>query len=258
LVIFGIYDNEPNDGEGGECLRRYPTVLGGLYTDVFGVDIKVRPTVEASCHVEVTMMQRTLAVATSAAYLYTAALWGQPPAAPLGDSPTCGYDRQALLQLDQRAFDQDMNGGWRALARRDECIGVAADLIRQYREAQDTNPLMLYWHEGQLRATIGQTEQAIALFEQSREVRDAPPAAKLYVEAWNLYVQATIAFLRQDQPALVRARESLAALPLPEEFSPPTPQLQWPLNLNVVDMLVACFGRPYKEAYGRCAQVRPN
>lgn len=201
------------------------------------------------------MMQRTLALfASSAAYLFATALWGQLPTELPNGSATCSYDREALLALDQRAFDQDTNGGWRAIARREECVGVAADLIRQYREARDANPLMLYWHEGQLRATIGQTEQAIALFEQSRHLRDTPSVPKLYVEAWNLYVQATIAFLRRDQTELLSARESLAALPSPEGFSPPASQLQWPLNLNVVDMLVACFDRTYKEAYGRCAQ----
>jgi hypothetical protein len=76
-------------------------------------------------------------------------------------------------------------------------------------------------------------------------------------------VDATIAFLRGDRPALLAARTALAALPRPADFAPRDVQgrpvaMNWPPNLNVVDGLLACFGRPYAEAYGGCAApVRP-
>jgi hypothetical protein len=45
----------------------------------------------------------------------------------------CEFDREKLLALDQDAFDQDMNGGWRKLGNVPKCQSVAADLIRDYR-----------------------------------------------------------------------------------------------------------------------------
>ena len=161
-------------------------------------------------------------------------------------STRCDYDRTAMLALDQRAFDQDMEGGWRRLARDPACRIAAADLIRAYREAHGPGGGILYWHEGQLRAGAGQTEAAIALFHQSRNPDDP--------FGWDHYVDASIAFLRRDRAALLAARDALARLPRPSDFEPRDPQgrpiqLAWPPNLNVVDALVACFGRPYEEAY---------
>ncbi|MEQ8433194.1 MAG: hypothetical protein RIA71_03045, partial [Oceanicaulis sp.] len=49
----------------------------------------------------------------------------------------CGVDEDrlaALLALDQDAFDQDMNGGWRVVARQDSCRAAAADLIEVWRD----------------------------------------------------------------------------------------------------------------------------
>ena len=162
----------------------------------------------------------------------------------------CSYDRKALLALDQRAFDQDLDGGWRAIARSEPCIEVAADLIRDYRQTHSLESEILYWHEGQLRAQAGANEEAIELFERTHRPREDP-------SGWNQYVDATIAFLQDDRVALLNARGALSRLPRPPGL--PTRNrsgnpISWPPNLNVVDMLVACFGRPYKEAYGGCEQ----
>lgn len=176
----------------------------------------------------------------------------QAPATQADKTDICSYDRSAILALDERAFDQDLNGGWRTLARQEPCLEVAADLIRDYRESHGLESTTLYWHEGQLRATHGATAEAIQLFEKSRDVSGAD------FWGWNIYVNATVAFLNQDKVALVNAREELARLPKPDDWQPPRdPQgnlmdFTWPPNLNVVDMLVACFGQEYKEAYGRC------
>ena len=49
------------------------------------------------------------------AFAIAAALAAAPAAAP------CTYDRDRLLSLDQKAFDQDLEGGWRALANDPRC-----------------------------------------------------------------------------------------------------------------------------------------
>lgn len=175
------------------------------------------------------------------------------------DSPPCFEDRAALLALDQDAFDQDMNGGWRAVAARSHCVGAAADLLHDYREQQIAAGVgpgglsILYWHEGQLRAGLnGRAEmtRAIALFEQSRKQEDSA--------GWNLYVDGTIAFLKQDADGLKSARAELAALPLPDWFAEAVVNTEklygftpkWPPNLDVLEAFQRCLGKTYNEAYG--------
>ncbi|MFZ5748050.1 MAG: hypothetical protein ACOY45_10415 [Pseudomonadota bacterium] len=167
--------------------------------------------------------------------------------APVGAD--CSYDRAAMLALDEDQFDQDLDGGWRALENRG-CLAEAADLLRAYRDAVPRrSAALLIWHEGQLRATMGQTDQAIALFEQARK-----PVAEDSI-GWNHYVDGSIAFLRHDRPALQAARDRLAQVPPPAErptftLNGQTVTPPWPLNLNVLDGFLACFDRSYADAYG--------
>ncbi|MEV8693194.1 hypothetical protein AB0014_25850, partial [Klebsiella pneumoniae] len=85
---------------------------------------------------------------------------------------SCGYDRAVLMALDEDSFDQNPKGGWRSLSDR-KCYAEAAHLVRAYREAKRRKrPSILFWHEGQLRALLGQTDAAVALFDAARE----PPA----------------------------------------------------------------------------------
>jgi hypothetical protein len=182
------------------------------------------------------------------AFLLAAAVAAAPPSNP------CAYDRERLLALDEHAFDQDMQGGWRTLAFKSQCSLVAADLLRDYRAAHHSTSSILLWHEGQLRADAGQTRAAIALFEKSRKGGEDAD--------WNLYVDGTIAFLERDRPGLVTARNSLAALPRPADFKPTGPDgkplnIAWPPNLNVLDGLLACFGRSYDKAYGNPRCMKP-
>lgn len=165
-------------------------------------------------------------------------------------------ERARLLALDQQQFDQDMSnggGGWRALENRPGCERAAADLIRDFRKAHGNARGILSWHEGQLRAAAGDYEQAVPLLDQGREPGDSV--------AWNLYADATIAFLRRDRAALLQARERLAAVQ-PDAgvvvtdgtITVQTPKgdtikIKWPPNLEVVDALVRCFDKPYKAAY---------
>lgn len=165
---------------------------------------------------------------------------------------SCGYDRAAMLALDQAHFDQDMTGGWRQL-NNIGCDAEAADLIKLWRETHAERDGILYWHEGQLRANANQTTAAIALFEQARKTRKEDHGF-----GWNLYVDGTIAFLHHDRKALALARDRLARLPKPAGFAPIGPDgkpltIAWPLNLQVLDGFLACWGRPYKKAYA-CAK----
>lgn len=168
-----------------------------------------------------------------------------------GQSPQpseCDYDLKAMMELRITAFDQDPNGGWRALARRPACKGEAAELIRIYRSRQESFLSMLFWHEGQLRASRGEIGEAVALFEKAKRPADD--------SGWNAYADATIAFLKKDKAALLEARERLLQTPKPPEQQwvdangKPRAAPKWPMNIDVVNALVACFGKSYDEAYG--------
>ncbi|HPF21909.1 MAG TPA: hypothetical protein PK417_00430 [Hyphomonas sp.] len=184
---------------------------------------------------------------------------GQPdtvqaaPEVPLAEDGTpCVTGREQLMAMDYWTFDQDP-AGYQAVYARAGCRLAAADLIRDYHAAlrekgepvtrtfpqgtitfgENGEVSSLYWHEGQIRAFAGQTDQAASLFRKSIDSDQYRNAAKLH------YAQATIAFLENDLDALSSERAVLAAI-APEND----------LNLSVVDGLIACFGRSYKDAYG--------
>ena len=70
----------------------------------------------------------------------------------------------------------------------------------------------------------------------------------------------TVAFLNGDRAGLEAARARLAATPEPDNWAEVTAsfrekynvQIKWPMNLDVLDGLIACFGKSYDEAYGDC------
>ena len=182
--------------------------------------------------------------------------------APALERADCSYDRAAMLALDENAFDQDLGnggGGWRALEGKPGCEQATADLLAAYRAAHPDGSTMLAWHEGQVRAGLGQDEQAIALFDAARK------PAEQDLAGWNLYVDASIAFLKHDRPALQAARDALAKVAYPggegmptlkdgyleiaAEGGRPAMKVRWPPNIDVVDGFLNCFEKPYKEAY---------
>jgi len=197
-------------------------------------------------------MQVRLATAVAVcAILATAA-----PAA--AEAPDCPHDREALLALDVVAFDHTLNAGWRPLADVAGCEGVAADLIAEYRKRHEARlrpdqRLGLAWHEAQLRAATGDYARAIPLFEA------ALPARERNEDRW-FYGQATLAFLRGDRARLEAVRAEYARLPKPDWFDKEAERIKaqegadlaWPMNLHIVDGLIRCFGRPYREAYAGC------
>lgn len=162
--------------------------------------------------------------------------------------PRCAYDRDTVLALDPWAFDQGPDG-WRRLEQIEGCDEAAADLIRLYRSMHgQSGNTTLYVHEAYSRAFAGETGRAIELFELAKHDDDA--------FGWNIYMDAVIAFLREDRASLVDARARLAGLPIPPDLdvrdrdgNPVDISATWPDNLNVVDNLVRCFGRSIAEAY---------
>lgn len=176
----------------------------------------------------------------------------------LGDS--CAYDEEAMLALDEAAFDQSLpNGGWRAIGNIPGCEVAAAELIAAYRVQHPTASSTVAWHEGQMWAAAGLHEKAIPALESARKDPARDPAG------WNHYVDATIAFLAGDREALEQARDRLAAVPfdetsgvpplvdgfieLPTQAGQPPLRMRWPPNIEVVDGLLNCFGKPYNDAY---------
>lgn len=171
--------------------------------------------------------------------------------------PVCTFERASLLKLEEKSFDQDLEGGWRKIAY-SGCKKQAADLIRDWRRIHNSKSKTLYWHEGQLRAEIGKTTAAIKLFKKSIKTPEEDAGF-----GWNLYVEGSIAFLNRDKDGLLAARNSLAALPKPEgldrmvdvDGNPVT--IKWPMNLHVLEAFIACWDKPYSAAY-RCANDKKS
>ena len=162
--------------------------------------------------------------------------------------PDCSYDLDEMLSLDRQAFDQDETGGWRPLSDAG-CHAEAAELIREWRHEKRDHKQILYWHEGQMRAFAGQTEDAVALMALTYKTEDLNSAF-----GWNYYADGTIAFLTRDREGLALAMERLAALPVPDDLKATaadgsTTAMDWPPNMHVLQALERCWDLPYAEVY---------
>jgi len=164
---------------------------------------------------------------------------------------SCKFDRATLSQMAPKVFDEDEKLGWRAVAQNPECVGLAADLISEYRAshwaALSPSALHLsYWHEGQLRAAAGQNARAKRLLLAGVDPNGFGD--------FEDYALGTVAFLDHDLAALKAARARLAAEPEPADFVATAEKyhIKWPLNLDVLDHLIACFDQPYETAYDNC------
>jgi hypothetical protein len=182
----------------------------------------------------------------------------------------CQYDRDAMLSLDENSFDQDLSnsgGGWRSIGNIQGCEAAAGELISAYRAKHPSSGSVLAWHEGQMFASANQYSRAIPLLEIARK-DPAEDAA-----GWNHYVDATVAFLQRDKAALMAAKGKLAATPYPEgtgmppikngyiEFpaqpGQPVMKIHWPPNIDVVEGLINCFDKSYREADGTSCRPTP-
>jgi len=174
----------------------------------------------------------------------------------------CAYDRATMLALTPEKFDQDKQGGWRPLAAKPSCRAAAVELLAAYRKAhwRELAPWQLhisYWHEGQIRALMGQNTEAVPLLLAGVDPAQAIDPAD--------YALGTVAFLQHDLEALRAARGRMAAQPRPAWFDKVAAEMQarehvtpqWPPNLDVLDGLIACFDKTYDEAYGDCRPKAP-
>ena len=149
-----------------------------------------------------------------------------------------------LLNLTYDKFDQTSGEGWRALGEGLEDYLGAAKLIDQY-VVSNANLLdarqirILNWHAGQMYAFAGDVNLARQRFIESidpNEPKDNPIL-------WNDYVLATIAFLDKDLGELKKHKKVISEGPVFNGRH---------ANLDVVDGLIKCFDRTYKEAYSQC------
>lgn len=214
-------------------------------------------------------MVRVLVLRLASAILALVASAGAGQAAAPGTGD-CAYDEAALLALGYRDFDQDLTpGGWRAVAARPGCSRAAAALIARWREAhgQGLSPgelQVLWWHEGQVLATAGDYDAAIERLLKARTFRDErpPPPGTPAEEAemqgamtavQKVWEEATIAFLRRDRAALEAARARMLAVPEPGQYAKVREafrrqtgvRMAWPLNIEGVERMAACFDHPY-------------
>lgn len=151
-------------------------------------------------------------------------------------------ERAEFLALGYREFDQRPGEGWRGLAggpdERLACALTVAELIDEYARTNAEklthfNLRILSWHAGQFYGFADRTNLARDRFIASMnpdEAEDAPP--------WNAYVRATVAFLDGDLDEIQRQRAVIVAT-------------ESQMNLEVVDRLIAGFGKSYAEAYSR-------
>jgi hypothetical protein len=116
-------------------------------------------------------------------------------------------EREALLSLPYKEFDQTPGAGWRTL-QKDKRWREAAFLIEEYlqrhRELPPIPSGMLHFHAAQLWATVGENQRAIAHLKQAR--RDREPG-------YNEFADAMRAFLERDRHELLVIRARVAQYP---------------------------------------------
>lgn len=159
---------------------------------------------------------------------------------------SCEARADAMLDLSFEVFDQGPDG-WRSLDGSLACPESAHEVLAEYRNRhRDTltppNISLLMWHEAQVRAAQG---------DQSTAVRLMREAAFTGEPDWQrLYREGSIAFMEGDRRRLTAARDELASLPRdPMLKGLNGGEVEWPPNLDVLDGLVSCFGKPYSVAY---------
>lgn len=143
---------------------------------------------------------------------------------------------QTDLSLSYQEFDQTEGKGMRALAYVG-CEKEAADLIVAYIKKNQATQISLSWHVAQLRASAGETTDAIQYARLS--LIKAEDDAKKPMR-WNDYVLATIAFLQKDKAAFLRHYEKVKQ---GKDLHAGNA-----MNLLLLDQLLQHFDQSYSQA----------
>lgn len=183
-------------------------------------------------------------------------LAGPPPPSPAQAEPAVvcppsAAEKERLLSLPLRNFDQAHNEGWRPYGYAD-CHIIAADLIDGYIQRHAPPPkdeTTLRWHQAQMLANAERRAAALKAMQRVVLLDDQRKAEP----GWRLYVAGSMAFLRGDRPALA---EAVSELDAHARTQTGLGQLGAMLNLNTLRGLERCFGKPYRQAYGApCADA---
>lgn len=123
-------------------------------------------------------------------------------------------NEELMLQMSPWDFDQSENG-WRKLDKEGDLIG-AANLLRTYislneekiagqKEEPKVDIQIMYFHVGQLLASVGQRHfsEALNFFTKGFYEREH--------ESWNAYVSGTIGFLESDKDKIDAALDILGS-----------------------------------------------
>lgn len=156
----------------------------------------------------------------------------------------CSHD-EAIFKMSSDRLDQDMASGWRRIASEPGCKLPAANVIRIYRTQMAARIRTMWWHEGQLHAVEGGTRVAIRLMKKLR----VPRSQK--VLSVNLYVNATVAFLKKNRLAFLIARDRLSGMPEPDDWDQ-----EWPPNGRVITTFGLCFNGACQAAYEQACKIR--
>ncbi|MDP5208375.1 hypothetical protein [Microbulbifer sp. 2205BS26-8] len=177
------------------------------------------------------------------------------PLMSYGGDQSCviGKEEKArVIRLEFWEFDQSQTDGWRPFYEAG-CYQIAADLLIEYvnmNPALANKHVILNMHAGQMLASTGNYEKAKNYFSMSY----SPMKDKAWIN-WNAFVDATIAFINSDMPGLKSAKEKIELQEtITKEAYPNFPEYWWgkKMNLDVVNGFIACFDKPYVEAYENC------
>lgn len=166
-----------------------------------------------------------------------------------------GCVQNKYLDQDYKSFDQAQKLGWRQVAQEGR-FKEAAKLIDRYlkrHKGLDVSQIAnLHFHAGQLYAFANSYDIALERFKKAKydPIPEVDPVQmKAFFEEWNVYVDATIAFIKKDRMKLLEYRTQMANIPnISREMS----------NLDVVDSLIKNYDKPYLEAYGAQKKRKKN
>lgn len=153
-------------------------------------------------------------------------------------------NKDLVMNLPYEKFDQTPREGWRFLGEVEKNYLAAAKLIDKYinrniASLKEWQLRILHWHAGQMYAFSDEIIIARQRFVGSIDKNKSKDTPIL----WNDYVLATIAFLDKDLEKLKYHQQIIFNGPMLNGII---------ANLDVVDRLIMCFHKTYKEAYSQC------